>query len=213
DEERHDLEISLARRTERAAGYAPPGDVWEPLQGGTWGEREGELLGTGLGTGPFEFAALVRGDAPASARYRVSVEISLESGEPGAYAGIVFGAKNPSDFYLAYIFFDRTIEQEIDPRELAKFKQETGVSPKVIRLARMVGGKWQMRGNKVVAFPDSGFVPVALEVAGGSAVKIEIDHKPAIELALDGPLDGRVGILKFYDTVARFRAWEWTPLP
>ena len=96
-------------------------------------------------------------DAPAASRYRVSVELALESGSPGAYAGIFFAARGPDDLYAAYVLDDRAvIEQGLSPAEIADFQRTRGVYPKVLRVARVAAGRWTPRGQSVVAFPDEG---------------------------------------------------------
>jgi hypothetical protein len=189
---------------------APEASVWEPLHGAVWGEKDDVLLGVGIGLGAFNLAGLVRRDAPASVSYKVGVEIEFQEGQDQGYAGIIFGARSPSDFYLAYIFHDPdAIKRAADPATIAKLQEKSGTYPKMIRLARMVDGQWSMRENEVIPFADSGFVPMTLSVDGGSSVKITVEgHR--YEWNLDRELDGRVGLLKFYDTGVKFRRWEWS---
>ena len=186
----------------------PPDGSWLPLCGGSWTVREGILLGRGLGTGPFFLAALVRAERSTSVLYKASVEISLEDGRPGPYAGIVFGARSPSDYFAVYIFNDPdAIARGMSPERIEQFKQESGVSPKMMRVARIVDGRWEIRANTIVAFPDRGFVPLSIEASGSKATVVVSGHPSEVDL--DRSLDGRGGLLKYYDTEARFRSWEW----
>ena len=207
----------LRRGLEHASGPAPPlpaglsplSSSWENFLGGTWGERDGVIVGTDSGVGEFQFAGLVRMDAPASPRYKVSVELELESGLPGAYAGIIFGARNPDDFYCAYIFFDRHDLDGMTEEAVAGFRKKTGVYPKFLRIAHMGGLEWRCLTQKTLAFPDKGFVHFGVEATGGANLRVTIDDE-LIDGELDRDLGGRVGLLKWYDTVVKFRNWSWT---
>jgi hypothetical protein len=143
-------------------------------------------------------------------RYEASVEIAL--GSSHAYAGIVFGARSPEDFLAAYIFYDEGAIRRGMPKEaIAEFREKQGCFPKVIRCARIVAGKWQFAGQALVTFPDEGFVPLTISCSGGSTAKISVGAGSAGEFPFDRTLEGRVGVLKYYDTVARFRNWRCTP--
>jgi predicted Ser/Thr protein kinase len=211
DEARSELKEAPRSPEPPGAGWSPLPAAWEMLLGGSWGAKGDELLGAGSGVGVFELAALVRTDAPAASRYRVSVEVALESGTPGPYAGILFAAKGPDDFYAVYVFNDRPqMEQALTPDEIAGFQRAKGVYPKALRLARIEGGHWDIREQGVIAFPDDGFGTLEVEVVGDRKVSVNVNGRK-LETTLDASLDGRVGLLKWYDTAVRFRGWHYDP--
>jgi predicted Ser/Thr protein kinase/cytochrome c-type biogenesis protein CcmH/NrfG len=194
----------------------PPGGPlttsWEPLFGGDWGEEGGELKGCGTGVGENGLGALIRADAPAAERYEVRVELELDAGYPSLFAGVVFGARSPGDFLLAYL---STTPQELrvqfQHRDIERFRDRNGIAPRLLRVARVTEGRWERIEDRLVAFGNK-FVPLTLAVKGGGTVVITVDGQPN-ELKLECETGGRVGVVKFYDAEVSYRAWSWSALP
>jgi tetratricopeptide (TPR) repeat protein len=185
-----------------APGETPPLERWWGFRGGLWRAEGEELTGSGQGQGEFSLAALISADAPTSAEFTLSVDVSLVSGEPGAYAGLLLGGQSADDFFAVYVFFDKSVA---DGPGLDDYRrQHGGAWPKFVRLARFVEGRWQHRGTHPVDFADTGWVSLKVEVRGNTVTPI-VAGRRSEPVRLDRPLDGRVGLIKFYDTVARFR--------
>ncbi len=191
-----------------APGAAPPLDRWAPALGGVWREDAGVLTGQGQGLGEFELAMLLADAPPSSASATVTVELSLVSGDPGAYAGVVVAARGRDDFYLVYVFHDRGYARSsIAPAELDEHRRRAGAWPKFVRVARLHEGRWQHRSTQPAEFPDAGWVSLTVELRGAELTPI-VAGKRGETVRLDRPLDGRAGLAKFYDTTARWRGFE-----
>lgn len=195
----------LARDT--APGALPALERWCPAWGGVWREDQGVITGQGEGLGEFSLATLLAAGPGPGADATVSVEVSLVSGDPGPYAGLILGARGKRDLYVVYVFHDPAVARSmIEPTELDEHRRRTGAWPKFVRIARIEDGRWQHRSTQRVEFPDTGFVSLKVELRGTDLVPI-VAGKRGDTVRVDRPVDGRVGLAKYYDTVARFRAF------
>jgi hypothetical protein len=152
----------------------------------------------------FQFAGLVNRDAgKRKAPYEVSVEIQLDCTLDRGLGGIVFGLQNSQDFLLVYLVHD--LAQFDVPRErLKKMRAELGNYPKSVRCAQMVGGRWHILEWAPAEFPDAGWTKLTLNVDTDS-VTPRIAGKTLARIPLSVPVNGRVGVLKFYDNIVGFR--------
>lgn len=200
--------LRLLART-RAAGAPPTLDRWCPSRGGLWREDQGVITGEGEGLGEFSLATLIAADAPdaAAAAASVSVDVSLVSGEPAPYAGVVVGARGRDDLYVVYVFHDPAYARSsLSQADIDEHRRRTGAWPKFVRVARIHDGRWHHRGTQVVDFPDTGWVSLEVELRGSDLTPI-VAGRRGETVRLDRPLEGRVGLAKYYDTVARWRGF------
>jgi hypothetical protein len=86
-------------------------------------------------------------------------------------------------------------------------RKRLGFYPKALRVARMAGGRWQIMDQQVVLFPDSGWVRLSVAV-DKDRVRVSVNGETLPDVRVTDPVDGRVGVLKFYDNVVGFRAFE-----
>lgn len=197
-----------AHAAARAPGAPLPLERWWGFRGGVW-RSEGEVVaGSGKGRGEFDLAVLVSAADRPGPEHTIAVDVSLGPGTPGAYAGVVVGARGGDDFYLVYLFHDMSFARtRLDGAELDAYRREHGAWPKFVRVARMHEGRWQHRGTQNARFPDSGWVSLRVEVRGSNLTPV-VDGKRGEVVRLDRALDGRVGLAKFYDTEARWRGFR-----
>ena len=71
----------------------------------------------------------------------------------------------------------------------------------------MRNGRWQIIDQLLVAFPDTGWVDLALEVTPGG-IQPTVNGATQRRIAVPDPVDGMVGVLKFYDNVVGFRRFR-----
>ncbi|MBI3723869.1 protein kinase, partial [bacterium] len=196
-------------RDERPAGSRPLSRAWEPILGGAFGEQGDLLTGSAEGLGPYALAVLIRGDAPAAESYTAKVELSLDSGDPAPYAGLVFAARSPDDFFLAYVYdHPSEVKRRFGEAKVEKLHEVTSQWPKGLRIARVTNGKWLPRGEELVQVSEAGWARLTVTVSGDQATVTA--GYGSFPVKLDRKLDGRAGVLKFYDTKVRFRSWEWS---
>lgn len=197
----------LARDAAATPGAPPPADRWWAFLGGVWRDEGGVISGQVEGQGVFGLATLVSHEAPPGAEFSVSTEVSLVSGNPGPYAGLLVGARSTLDLFAVYVFHDgEQARARIDAAELDAYRQKHGAWPKFVRVARVADGRWQHRATLPVSFPDAGWVALRLDVRGHE-LTVTVDGQRLEPMRLDRPLDGRVGLVKYYDTVARWRTF------
>jgi hypothetical protein len=206
-----ELEAARAFAREQAAtptpGDEPPG--WDPFLGGTWREEDGVIAARGLGRGEFDLTLLVAPETPSGASHAVSVELSLLSGQPGPYAGVLLGGRDQDDFLVAYVFHDPGYARQAIPEaDLAAWRSDHGGAwPKFIRVCVMRGMRWDHVDTQVVHFADEGWVRLEVQV-DGDRLDIAVDGARVQPVRSPRSLDGRVGLAKWYDTVAQFRGWR-----
>ncbi|MCO5168861.1 MAG: hypothetical protein M9894_21185 [Planctomycetes bacterium] len=194
-----------AQAAARAPGAPVPLERWWGHRGGVW-RLEGEVVaGTGKGRGEFDLALLLPAVPRAGPEHTISVDVSLGPGSPGAYAGVVVGARGADDFYLVYVFHDLSFARtRLEGPELDAYRRKHDAWPKFVRVARMLEGRWQHRATQNAAFGDTGWASLRVEVRGNELTPV-VNGKRGDAVRLDRPLDGRAGLAKFYDTEARWR--------
>ncbi len=210
---RHTVETRVSPRPPREReGWEPVGPKWEPVFGGEWLEKDGVIEARQDGTGPFWLAGLVRKDLLPSDRYRVSVELELARSRYLPYAGLIFGATSPDDFFAAYVFdAEKERPDRTDTEPVKKHREVHGSSLKLLRVARIQQGRWDQRGQIFVAFPDAGFVKLEVTSKGFGAVTFRVGNEEH-DFSLERDVGGRVGILKYYEAFIRYRSFEYTDL-
>lgn len=199
--------LEAAAQTVRQASLrgSPPWKEWAPLEGGAWvQESPGQIRGAGFGLLEFQFAGLVnRAAGKTKAPYEVSVEIQLDCTLPQGLGGIVFGLQGSKDFLLVYLVHDLS-QFDVSPERLKEMHAKIGDYPKSVRCAQMVSGRWNILNWAPAEFPDAGWTQLALRVEADS-VTPRIGGKDLARIPLSVPVNGRVGVLKFYDGVVGFR--------
>ncbi|MGE0711146.1 MAG: protein kinase [Planctomycetota bacterium] len=201
-------QMAQSVRPEDLAGEAP-WDEWAPLEGGLWRRRDGVLRGSQLGMGEYSLAGLVRRGVELRRPFTLSVEIELDVSRITAYGGLAFGIRRSSDFALVYIFCDRQ-RSPFEGESLEQARRRLGVWPKGIRWARWVDGRWRIIDQQLLRFPDQGWTRLSVEVEG-SKVRATVGEERLEPIDFGAQeLDGRVGVLKFYDDVTGFRAFTPT---
>lgn len=201
--------LDRARAGARAAagepGAAPSEARWDGFLGGLFREEAGVITGKGRGAGDFDLCGLLASDEPRG-RATVRCELALVDGNAqGRYAGLVLGGRSVDDFVTVYVFHDPTAMQRgMPPEELEAWRAEHGAWPKGLRVGHHVGGRWTHVDTKVVHFPDQGWI--TLEAAfEGRRLTLSVDGQAAPVVELPRELDGRVGLIKYYETQARWK--------
>ncbi len=216
-----DRRARLARQAEALRGVAPPVGrepsveedalwaQWDPLEGAQWRLEEGGVVrGRGVGLGDFSFAGLLRRDPPAPAPpYTLSVEIELDTTRPTAYGGLILGAQGSGEAVLVYVLCDRQALERQAGIDLERVRARQGAYPKALRVARLIGGRWQGIRQLEVAFPDVGWTSLEVRVEPGGVTPV-VAGQVLERVAVPGPPAGRVGIHKFYDDATGFRRFR-----
>jgi hypothetical protein len=118
----------------------------------------------------------------------VSTRLRIISGKGAVGAGILFGFRNPQQYW------------------------GVRVSPRDVVLYEARGGQRALRARAAVATPPREWLVLAVEIRGGQ-VRVSLNGKPLPELArsLDGYRGGHTGLHTQGDTVAHFERWELVP--
>jgi hypothetical protein len=212
------------RRVELVSRYAslwgaepvvPAPADWEPVFGGRWAVRDGRIEVSQGGLGTYELTALLREEAPAAPAYRLEVEVNLnprERADQTPYAGIILGALARDDFFTLFLVRNR---RETD-RALsavggaAGYVAEHGVEPTLVRMTRQIGSDWHFPANALLPPQRDDWIRLAVEV-DGSHLQAWVGGAPAVDVELPRPLEGRVGLLKYYQHEIHYRAWRLEP--
>ncbi|MCA8925313.1 MAG: hypothetical protein KDD82_26115, partial [Planctomycetes bacterium] len=192
---------------------------WEQALGGHWRvEPGGEVVGTGGGLGTYELTALFDREAPTAPGYRLEVEVNRDPQGEGpalqAYAGVILGARSRGDFFTVFFVQNRreTDGMLAERGGAAAYRETHGVEPVVVRVTHQDGPRWRFpaEGGRLVPPQRGPWSKLALEV-DGSRLQAWVDGEPVLDLQLARPLDGRVGLLKYYVHEFRYRNWTVTP--
>lgn len=203
-----DLEHVRVAARASPPGPPPPLEAWCPAWGGAWRLQDGVISGQGNGKGVYDLALLIAAEPAPGTSATLFTELSLGQGAPGPYAGVVVGALGKGDLYLVYVFHDpEHARASIPPPELEEHRRRTGAWPKFVRVARILDGRWEHRSTQRAAFPDSGWVTLAVELDGATLTPVVAGERLE-PVRLERPLEGRVGLAKFYDTSARWRGFR-----
>ena len=187
------------------AGSAPSEARWDGFLGGLFREEAGVITGKGPGAGDFDLCGLLASDEPRG-RATVRCELALVDGNAqGRYAGLLLGGRSLDDFVTVYVFHDpNTMQRAIPPEELQKWRAERGAWPKGLRVGHHVNGHWTHVDTQFIHFPDQGWVTLEATFEGRRlTLSVDGQAEPAIELPRE--LDGRVGLIKYYETQARWK--------
>jgi serine/threonine protein kinase len=186
---------------------------WEQVFGGCWALRDGRIEVSQAGLGTYELTALLREEAPATPAYRLEVEVNLnprERADQTPYAGVILGALARDDFFTLFLVRNRA---ETD-RTLsavggaAGYVAEHGVEPTLVRMTRQIGSDWRFPANQLLPPQRDAWIRLAVEV-DGARLKAWVGGAPAVDVELARPLDGRVGLLKYYQHEIHYRGWRF----
>jgi tetratricopeptide (TPR) repeat protein/predicted Ser/Thr protein kinase len=207
DRERRQLLEQQARR-----GLGSEGELtWDPVFGGAWTERGSRLRGEGEGFGPFGLSVLLSPREPPGRQFSVSVQISLErqGDRPGGYAGITIGARDTSELYVVYAIHDPEqvqlmFQQQGQLDDLRTYREQRGSWPKLVRMARVIDGEWELVFQVLTEFPDQGWISLEVQVQN-SDVTVVVNGQQIEPVQLGRTPDGRVGVHKWWDSSVEFR--------
>ena len=204
-----------------AALHPEPGGAltprWRRAFGGQWQlEPDGVVRGEGGGLGTYQLSALFDDEATRDADYRLEVEVERDPlGEDQAlraYAGVILAARARDDFYTVFFVQNRSEAEGMLPAGAAGFREQFGVEPVFLRVTRQNGDGWEFpaRGGALVPIQDGPWSRLVLEV-DGSRLVANVDGERVLDLELERPLEGRVGLVKYYSHPFRYRGWSVTP--
>jgi len=190
---------------------------WRRAFGGQWElEPDGVVRGAGGGLGTYQLSALFDDEAPRDASYRLEVEVERdplgEDAELRAYAGVILAARARDDFYTVFFVQNRSEAKSMLPAGAPGFREQFGVEPVFLRITRQNGDQWEFpaRGGALVPVQEGPWSRLVLEVQGSRLAAI-VDGEPVFDLELERPLEGRVGLVKYYAHPFRYRGWSVTP--
>ncbi len=199
-----------ARAAAAEAGSVPSEARWDGFLGGLFREEAGVITGKGAGAGDFDLCGLLASDEPRG-RATVRCELALVEGDAqGRYAGLLLGGRSVDDFVTVYVFHDpNTIQRGMPPEELEAWRAERGAWPKGLRVGHHVNGHWTHVDTKLVHFPDQGWITLEATFEG-RRLTLSVDGQAAPAVELPRELDGRVGLIKYYATQARWKGLSVT---
>ncbi len=221
-DEQGQMQVMLRQFLEHTAKIAardpwieePPFAEWRPVNGGQWRiEGPRQFRGRLMGMAQFGFAGLVNKAAGVlQAPYEVRVELELDTTQPAAYGGIILGLRDANNCLLVYLLHDTRIKDRLkhDPEKLKRFVELRGFAgDRALRYARWRNDRWEQIGDDIaVEFENSGGTRLSVTVGHGE-LAATVNGKTIQAVELSDPLDGRVGVLKWYDNVVGFRNFEW----
>ncbi len=190
---------------------APPG--WTQLLGGRW--RVGPdavFTADHWGLGPYMATVLLRDDAPALPA-RVSVEVRLDDATPsgmGSYAGLALGARASDDVVCLYLFrhtLDGFVQSEVE----SDYEARHGAPPTVLRLSWLRGGDFRILTSDLCPPQREPWLQLEAELRADRLV-VRVGGATIFDRPAPRALDGRVGLLKFYDHRIDFRGLQVEPL-
>ena len=80
-----------------------------------------------------------------------------------------------------------------------------------IRFAWVRDRRWELLQFRRMMLLPRQWIRLEAEV-NGDQLLVKVGGHPLPVLIAPRPLDGRVGLVKFRDTSARFRGWRWEPM-
>jgi len=185
-----------------------------PAFGGSWRpEPDGVVVSDGIGVGTYQLSMALADEAPPlPLRIRVAVRLRPAGGDGPAYAGLVIGGRARGDFFALFLFVNPSEQASRSvPGGAEAYREEHGCWPTFLRLTRQRGPDWLFPAT--VLLPPQRDPWIELEVdLRGRRVQARVGGAVALDRELDRRLDGRVGLLKFFDHEVHFRGWSCTPL-
>jgi len=187
-------------------------EAWTPWEGGVWTlEEGGRVRGGGFGMGEFQLAGLLHGEAGVlRPPFTLSVDVGLTLMEEECFGGLAFGVRGSGDAYLVYAFYEpRTLGKLPEP-ERERVREVVGeLAPKFVRVARLQRGRWEHLATEPAAYGDDGRLELGVDVEPGR-LSVRVDGVEVVRpLEVSGPLDGRVGVIKYYDDAVTFEDLRW----
>jgi hypothetical protein len=218
------LDLALGAGGEAFVDARHLGRRWQPAGGALWTESAGVISARGFGLGQdlthssFFFSSRVDGHAGrVTEPYECEVDVRMDYrprlGLRKAFAGILFAGQRPNTFYFAILLSwdpKDVSGSQVSRSEAEAHRAKTGGWPKWLRFGSLRNGLWnESRRNLRADFPDDAWAKLKLRV-DQQKVSFEVNGKTLGSFKAPGAQSGRVGLIRFFDTIVDFRGWNVT---
>ena len=185
-------------------------ETWDAYRGAAWSwdPETGLALGRGQGLGIYGLSGLLSKESGRlRGRFALEAELRFEP-ERGGYAGLQV-LQQAQDGLLIYLYDDPGSVCRALRLSLDQVRERFGGSvPLGLRVAYLVNGEWRpFAEDQLFRRGEAEWHHLAAEVAP-DVIRIRVDGEEAQPIRLPRAVEGRVGLLKWFDQTVSFRGFK-----